>query len=748
MREADEAVRVSLLPGDRRDRRRVGADALHPGYGFLSENPALARACARGRDHVRRAVAGGDRADGRQGPGQGGGGAGGRAGRGVAERRGGARLSDAYPLLVKAAAGGGGRGMRVVESPDGLDEAIAAAQREAAAGFGDDRVFIERFLPRARHIEVQVIGDTHGTVLSLGERECSLQRRHQKVLEESPSPVVSPELRARLGEEAIALAKAAGYHGAGTVEFIADADDPSTHFFLEMNARLQVEHPVTELVTGLDLVELQLRVAAGEALDVDADHDRPRDRGPHQRRGRELLPVRRPGAGSPATRDGVRVDAAVETGSVVGTDYDSMIAKVIAHGPDRATALARLDRALADTAILGLTTNTGFLRTLLAHEGVRAGEMDTGLIGRLEPGDAAARATSRSPAPPPRSRWRCRSAATTRSSAATAGASAASARRRTGSSRVDGGEPLDIVLRPTTRGRLRRASSATAEGWLAHDGWTWHVTEATAEDVHHAHADGELRAPMPGAVLLTPTGDRRRGRGRPDRGRAGVDEDGARADRAGRRHGDRAAACPWATRSAATRSSRRWRPHDRLQDQHGRPRGAGAGSARAARARADGRRREGPRAPHRAAASCCRASASTACWTRARRSWSSRRWPRTACTTATRPARGSSPASAACQRPRVRDRGQRRHRQGRHLLPDDGQEAPARAGGRPPQPAAVHLPRGLRRRVPAAAGRRLPRPRALRPDLLQPGHDVAARHPADRVRDGLLHRRRRLRARR
>ena len=184
-----------------------------------------------------------------------------------------ARVSDAYPLLVKAAAGGGGRGMRVVEAPDELDEAIAAARREAAAGFGDDRVFIERFLPRARHIEVQVIGDAHGTVLSLGERECSLQRRHQKVLEESPSPVVSPELRAQLGEEAVALAQAAGYTGAGTVEFIADADDPSTHFFLEMNARLQVEHPVTELVTGLDLVELQLRVAAGEALDVDVALD-------------------------------------------------------------------------------------------------------------------------------------------------------------------------------------------------------------------------------------------------------------------------------------------------------------------------------------------------------------------------------------------------------------------------------------------------------------------------------------------
>src|SRR5215218_1533739 len=267
--EADAAIRIgSYLSISDVIEAAAGADALHPDYGFLSENAGLARACAEAGivfvgpspeaielmgDKVRAKAAAA------------------AAGVPVVESLSvaQARSSDAYPLLVKAAAGGGGRGMRVVESAEGLDEAIAAAQREAAAGFGDDRVFIERFLPRARHIEVQVIGDHHGNVLSLGERECSLQRRHQKVLEESPSPVVSPELREQLGDEAVALARAAGYYGAGTVEFIADADDPGTHFFLEMNARLQVEHPVTELVTGLDLVELQLRVAAGEALDVD-----------------------------------------------------------------------------------------------------------------------------------------------------------------------------------------------------------------------------------------------------------------------------------------------------------------------------------------------------------------------------------------------------------------------------------------------------------------------------------------------
>jgi acetyl-CoA/propionyl-CoA carboxylase biotin carboxyl carrier protein len=510
VREADEAVRVgSYLSISDVVEAAAGADALHPGYGFLSENAGLARACAdAGVVFVGPSPEAielmGDKVRAKE--------AAARAGVPVVESLSveQARASDAYPLLVKAAAGGGGRGMRVVESAGGLDEAIAAAQREAAAGFGDDRVFIERFLPRARHIEVQVIGDRHGNVLSLGERECSLQRRHQKVLEESPSPVVSPELRARLGAEAVALAKAAGYTGAGTVEFIADAGDPSTHFFLEMNARLQVEHPVTELVTGLDLVQLQLQVAAGVALDVQPQLNGHAVEARINAEDARFLPSAGPvlAAVYPA---GVRVDAAVETGSVVGTDYDSMIAKVIAHGPDRATALARLDRALADTAILGLTTNTGFLRSLLAHEGVRAGELDTGLIGRLEAaapplsdedvGRAAAAialavAAERAGDDPfeRRDGWRL------------GGARAPSFWRLS----IDGGEPLDVALRETAtrvspdRFRVGSRRFAYEDGWLGYEGWTWHVTEATAEDILHAHADGELRAPMPGSVLLVP----------------------------------------------------------------------------------------------------------------------------------------------------------------------------------------------------------------------------------------------------
>ncbi len=369
VRDADEAVPVSsyleiaeLIAAC----ARGGADALHPGYGFLSENAALARACAAaGVTFVGPPPAAselmGDKLRAKD--------AAARAGVPVVpsytEAEAGAPDTP-YPLIVKAAAGGGGRGMRVVESVADLEAALESARREAKAGFADERVFIERFLPRARHIEVQVLADAHGNVIHLGERECSLQRRHQKVIEESPSPAVDETLRSKLGQEAIALTTAAGYVNAGTVEFIADAHDPGEHYFLEMNARLQVEHPVTELVTGLDLVEQQLRIAAGERLALEQHDVQLRGHAIEARinaedAARDFLPTagrvlsyRRPSA--------ARVDDAIETGSEVDTTYDSMLAKVIVHGPDRATALAELDRALAHTTLLGVTTTTGFLR--------------------------------------------------------------------------------------------------------------------------------------------------------------------------------------------------------------------------------------------------------------------------------------------------------------------------------------------------------------------------------------------------
>jgi acetyl-CoA/propionyl-CoA carboxylase, biotin carboxylase, biotin carboxyl carrier protein len=507
-----------------------GAQALHPGYGFLSENAALARACAEAGvvfigpppeaaelmgDKLRAKAA--------------------AAAAGVpvvptfteAEARdGGTGARDgAYPLLVKAAGGGGGRGMRVVERPEDLDAALASARREALAGFGDDRVFIERFLPRARHLEVQVIADAHGHVLHLGERECSLQRRHQKVMEESPSPVVSPDLRAALGSEAVALARAAGYVNAGTVEFIADFADPADHYFLEMNARLQVEHPVTELVTGLDLVELQLRVAAGEALpiaqdDVRLDGHAIEVRVTAEDAAREFLPAagRVLAYARPRETADVRVDDAIEPGSVVDTGYDSLLAKVIAHGADRPQALARLERALADFTVLGVTTTTRYLRGLLADDAVRAGDVDTGLIERrgvpagpiddegvaiaaamLILADRGARAGD-----DPFQRvdgWRL-------------GAARAASQWRLS---VGGGEPLDVtvpaeyvdMVSPLGDGRfaidgrgewlLARDGDVT---WIGHGGSAWAVRSASTADLADAAADGDIRAPMPGQVLL------------------------------------------------------------------------------------------------------------------------------------------------------------------------------------------------------------------------------------------------------
>ena len=374
--------------------RRTGAEAIHPGYGFLSESPDLARACEDagivfvGPGAEAMALLG-DKVAAKE--------VAAAAGVPILPGLSGERLSDEeiaewavdaeLPLLLKAVAGGGGKGMRVVSDLAELPEALAAARREAQGAFGDDRLLVERYLEASRHIEVQVLADSHGNVVHLGERECSLQRRHQKVVEESPSPVVDAELRERMGAAAVALARSCGYVNAGTVELIADRADPSAYYFLEVNTRLQVEHPVTEAVTGLDLVELQLRVAAGEELgfgqeDVRMDGHAIEARLYAEDAAHGFLPSsgRVVAYKEPA---GVRVDSGIEEGSEIGTDYDPMLAKLIAHGPDREAALARLQAGLADLVVLGPATNAAYLRALLAWPEVRAGTIDTGLIERL-----------------------------------------------------------------------------------------------------------------------------------------------------------------------------------------------------------------------------------------------------------------------------------------------------------------------------------------------------------------------------
>jgi acetyl-CoA/propionyl-CoA carboxylase biotin carboxyl carrier protein len=276
----------------------------------------------------------------------------------------------------------------MVERPADLPAALISARRESAAAFGDDTLFLERFVLRPRHIEVQVLADTYGNVVHFGERECSLQRRHQKVIEEAPSPLLDSEARARIGAAACDTARSVDYTGAGTVEFIVSADRPEEFFFMEMNTRLQVEHPVTELVTGWDLVEWQVRIAAGEklttsqadiALQGHAIEARVYAEDPARGflpTGGDVLVVVEPDAA------GVRVDSGLSAGMVVGSDYDPMLAKVIAHGADRAAALRTLDRALADTAVLGVVTNIEFVRFLLADPDVIAGRLDTGLLDR------------------------------------------------------------------------------------------------------------------------------------------------------------------------------------------------------------------------------------------------------------------------------------------------------------------------------------------------------------------------------
>ena len=400
---ADEAVRIGAAPAResylRVDAilaaaRATGAEAIHPGYGFLSENAVFAEACAaagiifvgppvpairamgsKDRAKALMETAGVPVVPGYHGEDQ-------------------SRLEQeaariGYPVLIKASAGGGGKGMRLVERAADFASALAAAKREAASAFGDDSVLIERYVSRPRHIEVQVFADSHGSTVHLFERDCSVQRRHQKVIEESPAPGLPQGMRAEIGAIAVKAARAVGYVGAGTVEFIADASEglrPDRIWFMEMNTRLQVEHPVTEAITGFDLVEWQLRVAAGEPLskrqdEIHASGHAIEARLYAEQPQHDFLP-------STGTLErlvlpsGVRIDAGVREGDTVTPYYDPLLAKVIAHAPTRAAALEKLANALAAAEIAGLRTNNGFLVRLLRQPEFRAGEIDTHFIAR------------------------------------------------------------------------------------------------------------------------------------------------------------------------------------------------------------------------------------------------------------------------------------------------------------------------------------------------------------------------------
>ncbi|MFE3290795.1 acetyl/propionyl/methylcrotonyl-CoA carboxylase subunit alpha [Rhodococcus sp. NPDC059234] len=528
--------------------RRTGAQAVHPGYGFLSENAEFAAALEAAGiaflgPSARAIEVMGDKITAKNAvaefevpvvPGI--------ARPGLTDDELIAAAEDiGYPVLVKPSAGGGGKGMRLVEEPGKLADALASARREAASAFGDDTLFLERFVLRPRHIEVQILADNHGNVVHLGERECSLQRRHQKVIEEAPSPLLDEATRARIGEAACNTARSVDYSGAGTVEFIVSADRPDEFFFMEMNTRLQVEHPVTEMVTGLDLVEWQVRVAAGEKLGFGQDEitltghaiearvyaeDPARGFLPTGGLVVDLLEPSGPG---------VRVDSGLRAGTEIGSDYDPMLSKVIAHGPDRASALRTLDRALADTAVLGVVTNIEFARFLLADPDVVEGRLDTGLLDRRLADFAAAdvadeqfiaagayrwlthwpRGQRVDPWELPTG-WRVGTAAPTSIRLVTPG--------RTDHVRITGTPDAALVTMESGESRSLTASldgttlSVTLDGlraeyrvachdghiWLAGPGGTAALREAAELSVRtgDAHAgEAELVSPMPGAVI-------------------------------------------------------------------------------------------------------------------------------------------------------------------------------------------------------------------------------------------------------
>ncbi|WP_436986622.1 acetyl/propionyl/methylcrotonyl-CoA carboxylase subunit alpha [Streptomyces sp. enrichment culture] len=564
VREADTAVRIgpapaaeSYLSADRllEAAARTGARAVHPGYGFLAENAEFARACeAAGLAFIgppADAIAlMGDKIRAKETvkaagvpvvPGS--------SGSGLTD----AQLVDAareigMPVLLKPSAGGGGKGMRLVRDEARLAEEIAAARREARASFGDDTLLVERWIDRPRHIEIQVLADGHGNVVHLGERECSLQRRHQKIVEEAPSVLLDEATRAAMGEAAVQAARSCGYRGAGTVEFIVPGGDPSRYYFMEMNTRLQVEHPVTELVTGLDLVEWQLRVAAGERLPFGQDDVRLTGHAVEARlcaedpargflpSGGTVLRLREPEG------DGVRTDSGLTEGTQVGSLYDPMLSKVIAYGPDRATALRKLRAALAGTVTLGVQTNAGFLRRLLAHPAVVSGDLDTGLVEReadsLVGGEVpaevyAAAALLRQAALEPAAASGWRDPFDAADGWRMGGGRAWTAHPL----RVAGHDPVTVRVRATADGGTElllpgadtplRASAGPLEGhrftcaldgvahtfaalpdgsWLGRDGDAWQVRDhdpvaASLTRAGQAGADS-LTAPMPGTVTV------------------------------------------------------------------------------------------------------------------------------------------------------------------------------------------------------------------------------------------------------
>ncbi|OBY29612.1 acetyl/propionyl/methylcrotonyl-CoA carboxylase subunit alpha [Mycolicibacter kumamotonensis] len=553
VREADTAVRLGpapvldsylSIPKVLEAAAATGAQAIHPGYGFLSENAGFAAACERSGvvfigPPTRAIEVMGDKISAKNTvtafevpvvPGL--------AKPGLTDDELVAAATDiGYPVLIKPSAGGGGKGMHLVEDPAALRAALVTARREAASAFGDDTLFLERFVLRPRHIEVQVLADGQGNVVHLGERECSLQRRHQKVIEEAPSPLLDAATRARIGAAACNTARSVDYVGAGTVEFIVSADSPDEFFFMEMNTRLQVEHPVTEAVTGLDLVEWQLRVAAGEKLPFAQDEITLSGHAIEARvyaedpargflpTGGRVLAVHEP------TAPGVRVDSSLQAGTVVGSDYDPMLSKVIAHGSDRAQALARLDAALGQTAVLGVQTNVEFLRFLLADSRVVAADLDTELLDT--------RSADFAPAPAPDdvlaagglyrqwtlsgqaslwdapSGWRIGAPAPVRTEMRTPLRSEtvsvwglpADARVQVGDGEIHSGS-IDVEggrMMVTLAGRRRGYAFAEEDGqlWIADERGCWHLREAEVVRVHRGGGprSAEVLSPMPGSVI-------------------------------------------------------------------------------------------------------------------------------------------------------------------------------------------------------------------------------------------------------